>query len=168
MERVNRRLGIVVGAAILFLLVVLGSAVHTIVDVLWFGELGYRTILTTEITTRAVLFLVTALAVFSVLYVNLRLARRYQRPIPAIVGDITDLTQRLPAEAFARLSSVGVVVLSLLPDMRGGRVSAESPESTRAFRATLTPQPREHRQGAGHGITCVTPRRILKPRRNRP
>ena len=42
MERLNRRLVVILGGAILLVLIALGSAVNTIVDALWFKELGYE------------------------------------------------------------------------------------------------------------------------------
>lgn len=113
MRPAGRSTALVIVGGVLAILIVFPALVRFGASWLWFGELGFRTILTTEIATRAVLFGLAAIVVFAVLYLNLRLARRYQRPIPAIVGDINDLTQRMPVEALTRLSSVGVVVLSL-------------------------------------------------------
>jgi uncharacterized membrane protein (UPF0182 family) len=104
---------LVVLGSVLALLLLLPALVQFGASWLWFGEIGYRTVLTTEILTRTLLFLLAAGLSFAVLFVNLRLAQRHQRPIPALTGDIADLVQRLPAHATSRLAAVGVVVLSL-------------------------------------------------------
>jgi uncharacterized membrane protein (UPF0182 family) len=109
----RRNFVVVVLGSVLALLILLPALVRFGASWLWFGEIGFRTVLSTEILTRTLLFLVAAGLAFAVLYANLRLAQRYQRPVPALTGDITELVQRLPAHATARLAAVGVVVLSL-------------------------------------------------------
>ncbi|HEX7122550.1 MAG TPA: UPF0182 family protein, partial [Gemmatimonadaceae bacterium] len=48
------------------------------------------------------------------LLINLRIARRYQRPIAAVTGDITDLTQRVSlGDLVGRASTMGIVALAL-------------------------------------------------------
>lgn len=101
-------------AGVFTLLVALPALVRFAADWYWFGEIGFRTVLVSELTTRGVLFLLVALTTAGVLYVNLRIARRYQRPIPAVVGDISGIEHRISlADLIGRVSTVGVVALSL-------------------------------------------------------
>ena len=54
---------VVVAIAVVSLLLIGPRFIDTYVDWLWFGELGYRSVFTTVLVTRLIVFLVAALAV---------------------------------------------------------------------------------------------------------
>ena len=74
MGRLNRRLAVILGGAVLLALIVVGSVVDTIVDVLWFGELGYEEVYWTALKARLVVRLTAGAVIFLFFFVNLRLA----------------------------------------------------------------------------------------------
>ncbi|BBY28731.1 UPF0182 family protein [Mycolicibacterium sediminis] len=82
MPKLTRRNRILVGLALaIVLLLLIGPRfVDTYVDWLWFGELGYRSVFTTVLVTRIVVFLVAALAIGAIVFGALTLAYR-TRPV---------------------------------------------------------------------------------------
>ena len=74
MGRLNRRFAVIAGGAILLALIVVGSVVDTIVDVLWFDELGYEDVYWTAFRARLVVRFVAGAVIFLFFFVNLRLA----------------------------------------------------------------------------------------------
>ena len=62
MPKLTRRSRILITVALVVVLLLLigPRLVDTYVDWLWFGELGYRSVFTTELVTRLVIFLVVA------------------------------------------------------------------------------------------------------------
>ena len=73
MERLNRRLAVILGGAILLVLIVMDRR-STIVDVLWFEELGYEDVYWTAFWARLWVRLAAGSAIFLFFFVNLRLA----------------------------------------------------------------------------------------------
>ena len=92
MPKLTRRSRIlIVVAVIVVLLLLIGPRfIDTYVDWLWFGELGYRSVFTTQIVTRLVIFLAVALLIGGVVFAALALARiapgrcSCRRPVPTI------------------------------------------------------------------------------------
>ena len=82
MPKLTRRSRILIAIALAVVLLVLGSGplVDTYVNWLWFGELGYRSVFTTVLVTKLVVFLVGALVIGSVVFGALALAYR-TRPV---------------------------------------------------------------------------------------
>jgi hypothetical protein len=74
LERLNRRFAFIAGGAVLLALIVVGSVVDTIVDVLWFDELGYEDVYWTAFRARLVVRFVAGAVIFLFFFVNLRLA----------------------------------------------------------------------------------------------
>ena len=109
----SRRLGIVVGAAILFLLVVLGSAVHTIVDVLWFGELGYEDVYWTGFRARLWVRLAAGALIFVFFFVNLRLAASSFGSIRRRISNI-EIHEEIPGRWLTLMALAGAAFLAFL------------------------------------------------------
>ncbi|OFJ51199.1 membrane protein, partial [Mycolicibacterium grossiae] len=82
MPKLTRRNRILVGIALaIVLLLLIGPRfVDAYVDWLWFGELGYRSVFTTVLGTRVIVFLVAALLIGAVVFAALTLAYR-TRPV---------------------------------------------------------------------------------------
>src|SRR6201998_3445072 len=74
------RILITIALAVILLLLVGPRLIDGYVDWLWFGELGYRSVFTTALLTRLVLFLVVGLRVVAVVLAGLALAYR-TRPV---------------------------------------------------------------------------------------
>src|SRR6186997_2467472 len=74
------RILITVALAVVLLLLVGPRLVDTYVDWLWFGELGYRSVFTTQLLTRLVVFLVAAVVIGAIVFAGLALAYR-TRPV---------------------------------------------------------------------------------------
>jgi uncharacterized membrane protein (UPF0182 family) len=71
-------------------LFVVPSAVSFYADWLWFGELGYEGLFLRILNAQAAIFLATASAVFAVLYLNLRIARRTLNRPHVVLGTGVD------------------------------------------------------------------------------
>ncbi len=84
--RVSRRGKIAIGVLIsLFVLLsVLGSLVRVYTDWLWFGEVHYRSVFSTILWTRIVLFVVVGLVLASIIGANVFLAYRMRPPFRPI------------------------------------------------------------------------------------
>jgi uncharacterized protein len=82
MPKLTRRSRILIGIAfaVVVLLLVGPRFVDGYVDWLWFGELGYRSVFTTVLVTRMVVFLVAGLVVGTIVYAGLALPYR-TRPV---------------------------------------------------------------------------------------
>ena len=71
-------------------LFVVPSAISFYADWLWFGELGYESVFLRTLNAQAAIFLATAAAVFVVLYLNLRIARRTLNRPHVVLGTGVD------------------------------------------------------------------------------
>ena len=87
----------VLGAA-----VVLTAVSGPLVDYLWFGEVGFRSVFWTTLRTRALLGAAFGLAFFVLLYANLLIARRIAPPPRPAVGFDPIARYRFALEAVAR------------------------------------------------------------------
>ena len=74
------RILITVALAVVLLLLVGPRLVDAYVDWLWFGELGYRSVFTTQLVTKLVVFLVVWALVGAIVFAALALAYR-TRPV---------------------------------------------------------------------------------------
>ena len=79
---ISRRAKIIIGVVVLLVLVlsVLGSLVRLYVDWLWFGEVGYRQVFSTNLGTRFLLFLLFGGLMAAVIAANLIVAYRFRPP----------------------------------------------------------------------------------------
>ena len=82
MPALNRRSRtmIVASAVIVGLLIIGPRFIDTYVNWLWFGELGYRSVFTTVLFTRLIVFLVAGLLVGAIVFAGMALAYR-TRPV---------------------------------------------------------------------------------------
>jgi len=112
-ERLNRRLGILIGGAILLLLVVLGSAVNTIVDVLWFSELGYGDVFWTAFSARLWVRLVAGALIFLFFFVNLRLAASSFGSVRRRISNI-EIHEEIPGRWLTLTALAGAAFLAFL------------------------------------------------------
>ncbi|KDE98509.1 hypothetical protein Y900_006035 [Mycolicibacterium aromaticivorans JS19b1 = JCM 16368] len=108
MPKLTRRSRILIGIAltVVVLLLVGPRLVDTYVDWLWFGELGYRSVFTTVLVTRVVVFLVVALAVGAIVFAGLALAYRTRPVFVPTVGP-NDPVARYRTAVMARLRLFG-------------------------------------------------------------
>ena len=82
MPKLTRRSRVLIAIALGVVLVLLFGPrlIDAWVSWLWFGELGYRSVFTTQLLTRVVVFLVVALVVGAIVFAGMALAYR-TRPV---------------------------------------------------------------------------------------
>src|SRR6195952_3295784 len=103
------RILIVIALAVVVLLLIGPRLIDTYVDWLWFGELGYRSVFTTTLGTRLVVFLVAALFIGGVVFSGLTLAYR-NRPVFVPTAGPNDPVARYRTSVMARLRLFGIGV----------------------------------------------------------
>ncbi|BBY57182.1 UPF0182 family protein [Mycolicibacterium sarraceniae] len=120
MPKLTRRSRILIGVAlaVVVLLLVGPRLVDTYVDWLWFGELGYRSVFTTVLVTRIVVFLVAALLVGAIVFVGLALAYR-TRPVFVPTAGPNDPVARYRTAVMAKLKLFGIGVPAIIGVMAG-------------------------------------------------
>jgi uncharacterized membrane protein (UPF0182 family) len=111
MPKLTRRSRILIGIALaaVLLLLIGPRLIDTYVDWLWFGELGYRSVFTTTVLTRLVVFLVAALFIGGVVFAGLALAYR-NRPVFVPTAGPNDPVARYRTSVMARLRLFGIGV----------------------------------------------------------
>ncbi|HEX7430543.1 MAG TPA: UPF0182 family protein, partial [Mycobacterium sp.] len=111
MPKLTRRSRILITAAlVVVLLLLIGPRfVDAYVDWLWFGELGYRSVFTTQLVTRLVIFLVVGLFFGSVVFAAVALAYR-SRPVFVPTSGPNDPVARYRTAVMTRLKLVGIGV----------------------------------------------------------
>ena len=109
MPKLTRRSRILIGIAIavVVLLLIGPRFIDTYVDWLWFGELGYRSVFTTTLVTRLVVFLVAALLIGGVVFAALALSYR-NRPVFVPTAGPNDPVARYRTTVMARLRLFGL------------------------------------------------------------
>jgi uncharacterized membrane protein (UPF0182 family) len=112
--RLGRSAILVVVGLIVLTIIVLPALVRFAANWYWFGEIGFRTILVSEIVTRSWLMASAAITAFVILYLNVRIAQRRARPLPAVMGDMISIAPNLPPVAVRRLAIGIAIFLSLL------------------------------------------------------
>lgn len=118
MPKLTRRSRILIGLAlaVVVLLLVGPRFIDAYVDWLWFGELGYRSVFTTVLGTRIVVFLVAGLLVGAIVFGGLALAYRTRPVFVPNVGP-NDPVARYRTAVMGRLKVFGLgipVVIGLL------------------------------------------------------
>ena len=101
------RILIFIALAVVVLLLIGPRLIDTYVDWLWFGELGYRSVFTTTLGTRLVVFLVAAALIGGVLFAGLTLAYR-NRPVFVPTAGPNDPVARYRTSVMARLKLFGI------------------------------------------------------------
>ncbi|MCP2623204.1 UPF0182 family protein [Mycolicibacterium smegmatis] len=111
MPKLTRRSRVLIAFALVaVLLLLLGPRlIDTYVDWLWFGELGYRSVFTTVLATRLIVFVVVALAIGAIVFAGLALAYR-TRPVFVPTAGPNDPVARYRTTVMARLRLFGIGV----------------------------------------------------------
>ncbi|HEY7473194.1 MAG TPA: UPF0182 family protein [Gemmatimonadota bacterium] len=109
----NRRLAVILGGAVLLALIVLGSAVNTVVDALWFGELGYEDVYWTAFWARLWVRLVAGSIIFLFFFVNLRLAASSFGSIRRRISNI-EIHEEIPGKWLTLTALAGAAFLAFL------------------------------------------------------
>lgn len=112
------RVLIAVALAAVVLLLLGPRFIDTYVDWLWFGELGYRSVFTTQIVTRLVIFFVVAILLGAVVFAALALAYR-TRPVFVPTAGPNDPIARYRTAVMARLRLVGIGVPAFIGVLAG-------------------------------------------------
>src|ERR1700755_1907004 len=103
------RILITIALAVVLLLLVGPRLVDAYVDWLWFGELGYRSVFTTQLLTKLVVFLVVWALVGSIVFGALALAYR-TRPVFVPTAGPNDPVARYRTAVMTRLRLIGIGV----------------------------------------------------------
>ena len=114
------RVLILVALGVIALLLAGPRLIDAYVDWLWFGELGYRSVFTTVLVTRFVVFLVAGLLVGGIVFAGLAVAYR-TRPV-FVPNNDNDPVARYRAVVLSRLRLVGIgvpVAIGLLAGIIG-------------------------------------------------
>ena len=111
MPKLTRRSRILIAISlVVVLLLLIGPRfVDAYVDWLWFGELGYRSVFTTQIVTRLLIFLVVGLVIGAVVFAALALAYR-TRPVFVPTAGPNDPIARYRTAVMSRLRLIGIGV----------------------------------------------------------
>lgn len=103
---------------LLLVLIVFPAAMRFAADLFWFREIGFQRVFTTELLTKATLFVVVSLVSYVVLIANVRIARRGASSANMFTGQVpeavAELIDRLP-----RLTTPAAAVFSLLAGISG-------------------------------------------------
>ena len=120
MPKLTRRSRVWIGLAVIavVLALVLPKLTSLYVNWLWFGELGYRSVFTTQLVTRLVIFLAVGLVVGAVVFAAIALAYR-SRPVFVPTAGPNDPVARYRTAVMARLRLVGIGVPILIGFLAG-------------------------------------------------
>ncbi|MCT2588200.1 UPF0182 family protein [Actinophytocola gossypii] len=123
MPKLSRRAKILlsIAGALILLLLVGARLLDTYVDWLWFGEVGFRSVFTTVLLTRIVLFFAIAVLVGGLLAVSLTIAYR-SRPVFVPVSGADDPLARYRSTIVQRVRLFGIgipVVVGLIAGATG-------------------------------------------------
>src|SRR5215218_8769576 len=107
------RILIAVALAVVVLLLVGPRFIDAYVDWLWFGELGYRSVFTTVLVTRIIVFLVVWALIGAIVFAAIALAYR-TRPVFVPTNGPNDPVARYRTAVMARLRLVGIGVPAVI------------------------------------------------------
>ncbi|MGH3967678.1 MAG: UPF0182 family protein, partial [Mycobacterium sp.] len=111
------RILIAIALAVIVLLLVGPRLIDGYVDWLWFGELGYRSVFTTVLLTRLLVFLVAGLLVGGIVFGGLALAYR-TRPV-FVPSNGNDPVARYRTVVLSRLRLVGIGIPAMIGLLAG-------------------------------------------------
>jgi uncharacterized protein len=111
------RILILIALGVIVLLLVGPRLIDAYVDWLWFGEVGYRSVFTTVLVTRIVVFLVAGLLVGGIVFAGLAVAYR-TRPV-FVPSSNNDPVARYRTVVVARLRLVGIGIPSAIGLLAG-------------------------------------------------
>lgn len=109
---------VVLASAVGALLLIGPRFIDTYVDWLWFGELGYRSVFTTVLFTRLIVFVVAALAVGLIVFAGMALAYRTRPVFVPNVGP-SDPVMRYRTAVMGKLRTFGVGVPAVIGLLAG-------------------------------------------------
>ncbi|MBX7450522.1 UPF0182 family protein [Mycolicibacterium sp. 3033] len=120
MPKLTRRSRVLIAISlVVVLLLLIGPRfVDAYVDWLWFGELGYRSVFTTQIVTRLLIFLVVGLVIGAVVFAALALAYR-TRPVFVPTAGPNDPIARYRTAVMSRLRLIGIGVPAFIGLLSG-------------------------------------------------
>lgn len=120
MPKLTRRSRILIAISLVVVLLLLigPRLVDAYVDWLWFGELGYRSVFTTQIVTRLLIFLVVGLVIGAVVFAALALAYR-TRPVFVPTAGPNDPIARYRTAVMSRLRLIGLGVPAFIGLLSG-------------------------------------------------
>ncbi|MGH3917070.1 MAG: UPF0182 family protein [Pseudonocardiaceae bacterium] len=118
------RILLIIGTALLVALIVGSQLIDTYVDWLWFGEVGFRSVFTTVLATRALQLVLVGLVIGGLLALNLLIAYR-ARPVFVPVVGTEDPVARYRTAIIARLRLVGIGVPALVGLLAGLSAQAD-------------------------------------------
>src|SRR6478736_7591761 len=120
MPKLTRRSRILITVALVVVLLLLVGPrlVDGYVDWLWFGEMGYRSVFTTQLVTKLVVFLVVWALVGGIIFGSLALAYR-TRPVFVPTAGPNDPVARYRTAVMARLKLFGIGVPTVIGVMAG-------------------------------------------------
>src|SRR3954468_4854751 len=120
MPKLTRRSRILIAVALAVVLLLLFGPrmVDAYVDWLWFGELGYRSVFTTKIVTRVIVFLVAGVVMGTIVFAALALSYR-TRPVFVPTNGPNDPVARYRTAVMTRLRLVGIGVPVLIGVITG-------------------------------------------------
>src|SRR3954468_17106956 len=107
------RILITVALAVVLLLLIGPRLVDAYVDWLWFGELGYRSVFTTQLVTKLVVFLVVWALVGSIVFGALALSYR-TRPVFVPTTGPNDPVARYRTAVMSRLKLIGIGIPAII------------------------------------------------------
>ncbi len=109
MPKLTRRSRILIAIAlgVVVLLLFGGRLIDAYVDWLWFGELGYRSVFTTQLFTKVIVFLIAGVLMGVVVFAALSLAYR-SRPVFVPTAGPNDPVARYRTAVMARLKLFGI------------------------------------------------------------
>src|ERR1700754_976248 len=103
------RILLLIALGVIALLLAGPRPIDTYVNWLWFGELGYRSVFTTVLWSRLIVFLVAGVFVGVVLYAAMALAYR-TRPVFVPTAGPNDPVARYRTAVMSRLRLIGIGV----------------------------------------------------------
>jgi hypothetical protein len=103
---------------VLLVLIVFPALMRLAADLFWFREIGFQRVFATELTAKAMLFVVVAVVSYALLMINVRVARRGGSGANVFSGqvpeNIAELIERLP-----RLTTPAAAVFAILAGITG-------------------------------------------------
>jgi uncharacterized protein len=120
MPKLTRRSRILIAVAVaaVLLLLIGPQFIDALVNWLWFGELGYRSVFTTVLVTRIVVFLAVSLLIGAIVFGALALAYR-TRPVFVPTNGPNDPVARYRTAVMTRLRLVGIGVPAFIGVLAG-------------------------------------------------
>src|SRR4030088_510842 len=112
------RILIAVALAVVLLLLIGPRFIDKYVDWLWFGELGYRSVFTTVLVTRLLVFLVVSLLFGAIVFAGLALAYR-TRPVFVPTNGPNDPVARYRTAVMTRLRLIGIGIPAVVGVLAG-------------------------------------------------